>query len=75
MLPSQGKYRILDEGELNERQQDAVRSVTSVLSVSDADASRVLRLFKWYACGGGAGTCGRASTPPPPITQGQQPCQ
>lgn len=46
---SQGKYRILDEGELKERQQDAVRSVTSVLSVSDADASRVLRLFKWYA--------------------------
>lgn len=46
---TQGKFRVLDEHELKERQQEAVRSVTSVLSVSEADASRVLRLFKWYA--------------------------
>lgn len=46
---SQGKFRVLDEHELKERQHEAVRSVTSVLSVSETDASRVLRLFKWYA--------------------------
>ena len=45
---TQSKFRVLDEHELKERQQEAVRSVTSVLSVPEADASRVLRLFKWY---------------------------
>ena len=41
---------VYTEEQLRERKKRALAEVTSVLSIPDADAVRVLRLFKW--CGG-----------------------
>jgi len=40
-------YQVLKRAELMQRREHAVAEVTSVLSVSDEVASRVLRRFKW----------------------------
>ena len=39
---------VYTEEQLRERKKRALAEVTSVLSIPDADAVRVLRLFKWY---------------------------
>ena len=43
----QPTYRILDQEGILERQRELVRDTTAVLSIPDADATRVLRDFKW----------------------------
>ena len=45
--PPQPTYRILDQEAILERQRELVRDTTAVLSIPDADATRVLRDFKW----------------------------
>ncbi|GFH32845.1 RBR-type E3 ubiquitin transferase, partial [Haematococcus lacustris] len=40
-------YKILNKQDLQLRRDDAIREVTSVLGISDDDASRVLRKFQW----------------------------
>ena len=45
----QAQYLVYTEEQLRERKMRALSEVTSVLSIPDADAVRVLRLFKWCA--------------------------
>ncbi len=45
----QAQYLVYTEDQLRDRKQRALSEVTSVLSIPDADAVRVLRLFKWCA--------------------------
>ena len=45
----QAQYVVYTEEQLRDRKQRALAEVTSVLSIPDADAVRVLRLFKWCA--------------------------
>ncbi|KAL6751325.1 hypothetical protein V8C86DRAFT_2440016 [Haematococcus lacustris] len=40
-------YKILNNQDLKLRRDDVIREVTSVLGISDDDASRVLRKYKW----------------------------
>ncbi|KAL6748380.1 hypothetical protein V8C86DRAFT_2879354 [Haematococcus lacustris] len=40
-------YKILNKQDLQLRRDDAIREVTSVLGISDDDALRVLRKYKW----------------------------
>ena len=47
LQPPQAQYVVYSEEQLRERKQRALAEVTSVLSIPDADAVRVLRLFKW----------------------------
>ncbi|BDA49808.1 probable E3 ubiquitin-protein ligase ARI7 [Coccomyxa sp. Obi] len=42
-------YIVYNEEQLRERQQDAVKAVAGVLSISDGEVVRVLRQFKWDA--------------------------
>ena len=46
---TQAQYVVYTEEQLRERKKRSLAEVTSVLSIPDADAIRVLRLFKW--CG------------------------
>lgn len=48
ILRLQVPYVVYNEEQLRERQQDAVKAVAGVLSISDAEVVRVLRQFKWY---------------------------
>lgn len=43
----QAAYEVLTEQELRERQAENVQSVTSVLGITDGEAARVLRHYKW----------------------------
>lgn len=43
----QVKYRVMNEVELRDRQKEAVNTITSILSITDSDAAKVLRAYKW----------------------------
>ncbi|KAK9809736.1 hypothetical protein WJX73_001188 [Symbiochloris irregularis] len=43
----QAQYQVFSEAELRERQQQALSAVTSVLSIDENDAARLLRKYKW----------------------------
>jgi hypothetical protein len=43
----QTAYEVLTEQQLWDRQAQDVQSVTSVLGISDGEAARVLRYYKW----------------------------
>eukprot|EP00775_Hariotina_reticulata_P011699 gene11699-11843_t len=43
------KYLVLTKTEIQKRQKEAVESVISILGISDDDASRLLRKYKWDA--------------------------
>ena len=40
-------FRVLGKADMIKRQHDKLQEVTSVLGISDEDAARVLRKFKW----------------------------
>lgn len=44
---SQAQYAVLKRDELKAKQRKAVAEVTSVLGLTDDEAIRVLRRFKW----------------------------
>lgn len=44
---AQAAYEVLTEQQMRERQAQDVQSVTSVLGISDGEAARVLRHYKW----------------------------
>jgi hypothetical protein len=43
----QSKYVVLTKTDILRRQKEAVEQVTSILGISDDDAARVLRKYKW----------------------------
>lgn len=43
----QSKYEVLTRADILRRQKEAIEQVTSILGISDDDASRVLRKYKW----------------------------
>eukprot|EP00879_Flechtneria_rotunda_P014450 GHRR01015099.1.p1 GENE.GHRR01015099.1~~GHRR01015099.1.p1 ORF type:complete len:471 (+),score=115.95 GHRR01015099.1:168-1580(+) len=43
------KYAVLTKVDISKRQEEAIESVTSILGISDEDAARVLRKYKWDA--------------------------
>lgn len=45
----QSKYAVLTKADMLRRQHEAIEAVTSILGISDDDAARVLRKYKWYA--------------------------
>jgi hypothetical protein len=47
--PLQNPYRILPKHQLPERRKQSIEDVTSVLGISDDEAVRLLRKFKWWA--------------------------
>ena len=47
--PPQAQYAVYSEEQLQEREKAVLAEVTSVLSITDAEAVRVLRLYKWCA--------------------------
>jgi hypothetical protein len=40
-------YVVLPKSDLRSRQQETIAKITSILGISDEDAARVLRKFKW----------------------------
>jgi hypothetical protein len=44
---SQSKYLVLTKADILRRQKEAIEQVTSILGISDDDAARVLRKYKW----------------------------
>lgn len=46
-IPEQAVYEVLTEQQLRERQAESVGAVTSVLGITDGEAARVLRHYKW----------------------------
>jgi hypothetical protein len=63
---AQAAYEVLTEQQMRERQAQDVQSVTSVLGISDGEAARVLRHYKWCAlCTPPCCGCMRGSWPPP----------
>jgi hypothetical protein len=45
--PSLQPYVVLPKADLLVRQQETIAKTTSILGISDEDAARVLRKFKW----------------------------
>jgi hypothetical protein len=43
----QAPYVVLNKQELARCQQEALKAVTSILGISDEEAMRVLRIYKW----------------------------
>jgi hypothetical protein len=43
----QSKYVVLTRADILRRQKEAIGQVTSILGISDDDAARVLRKYKW----------------------------
>jgi hypothetical protein len=63
---AQAAYEVLTEQQMRERQAQDVQSVTSVLGISDGEAARVLRHYKWCTlCTPPCCGCMRGSWPPP----------
>ena len=46
-VSSQAAFEVLTEAQLRERQQETLQEVTSVTGLTEQDAGRVLRLYKW----------------------------
>jgi hypothetical protein len=44
----QTKYLVLTKNDIRKRQKEAVESVISILGISDEDASKLLRRYKWF---------------------------
>lgn len=44
---TQAPYRVLGKADIARSQQEVVESVTSILGISDEEATRVLRRYKW----------------------------
>jgi hypothetical protein len=44
---TQSKYLVLTKADILRRQKEATEQVTSILGISDDDAARVLRKYKW----------------------------
>jgi hypothetical protein len=44
-----GKFNVLDTAQLKQHQLDAIKSVTTVLSLNDEAAARMLRAYRWYS--------------------------
>jgi len=43
----QALYQVLSKADIQRRQQEAVKGVTSILGIAEEEAVRVLRTFKW----------------------------
>lgn len=43
----QHKYVVLTKAAIHTRQQEVIDAVTSVLGITDEDAGRILRKYKW----------------------------
>lgn len=43
----QSKYAVLTKADMQRRQKEAIEAVTSILGISDDDAARILRKYKW----------------------------
>ena len=43
----QNPYVVLTKPQVLERQKEVVSEVTSILGISDEDATRILRKYKW----------------------------
>ena len=48
MLTQQAAYTVLSEKDINQRQEEAVQSVATVLDISPTQAGILLRNYKWY---------------------------
>jgi hypothetical protein len=47
LLLLQTKYVVLTRDDIHRRQQEVIDAVTSVLGISNEDAGRILRKYKW----------------------------
>jgi len=46
---AQVKYSIFNEERLKERQSEMVEQTATLLAISEAEAARILRIYKWSA--------------------------